>query len=80
MIKKTKQEENDDALYLYDWVFHFNPYSDEWSAIPKKLYSEYLNNKKHPEIIRSKKVNTLIEILNKTKGDPEEIEKLVRGK
>ena len=80
MANKEKTEPQDDQLYMYDWVFHFNPYSEEWSAIPKKLYYEYWNNKKHPDILRSKKVTTLLEILYKAKGDVDEIQKLVSGK
>ena len=80
MITKKVEKQTADALYMYDWVFHYNPYSEEWSAIPKKIYHEYWNNKKHPQILRSKNLNTLLEILYKSKGELEEIEKLVSGK
>jgi hypothetical protein len=55
--------------YLHDWVFHFNPLTNYWAAIPIDKYKEYWNNYSHPDVIRSKELKTLISILNKTKGD-----------
>jgi hypothetical protein len=66
--------------YLTDWLFHYNAENKEWAAIPRGTYSEYWNNYSNSEILRSKELNTLLEILHKTKGDKALIEKLVDGK
>jgi hypothetical protein len=67
-------------LFMYDWMFHFNPYTKQWAAIPKDLKYEYWEDYHHPQIIRSKSINTLIELLHKTKGDVEKLEKLVNAR
>lgn len=54
--------------HLYDWVFHFNPYTNQWAAIPRDLYNNYWSDYKHPGIVRSNKFSTLLEILQKTGG------------
>lgn len=56
-------------LYLYGWVFTFNPYTNEWAAFYKDTYNEYWSNNKVEGVIRSSTLHTLIEILHKTKGD-----------
>ena len=55
--------ENNDKLY--NWVFHFNNHDQEWSAIPRHLYNDYWSNRKLDGILRSKKINTLIEWIYK---------------
>ena len=50
---------------FYDLVFHYNIYTDTWNAIPREKYSEYWNNKKVDGVISLKKIETLIEIINK---------------
>lgn len=59
--------------HLYDWVFHFNPYTNQWAAIPKNSYNDYWNEHESECIIRSTSFNTILEILYKTEG--EDIEK-----
>ena len=54
--------------HLYDWVFHFNPYTKTWAAIPRETYNDYWNDSTYPNIIRSSKFPTLLEILQKTEG------------
>ena len=65
--------------YLNDWVFHFNPYANQWAAIPRDKYKEYWNNFKHHAVLRSKHLNTLIDLLHKSKGDMNIIEDITRG-
>lgn len=72
-------DEANDLLFLTDWVFHFNPYDETWAAVPREIYDEYWNNFTHPEVLRSSNINTLIEILHRTKGDKLLIEKLFDG-
>lgn len=71
-------EENLD--YLEDWVFHYNSINSQWAAVPRETYTEYWNDYSHPKVIRSKQLNTLLEILHKTKGDVVLIEKLTDGR
>jgi len=58
---------------FYNWVFHFNPYTNQWSAIPRELYNDYWSNYELEGVIRSSKFSTLLEIVQKTEG--EDIEK-----
>lgn len=53
---------------FYNWVFHFNPYTKEWAAIPRELYNDYWSNYQLDGIIRSKSFSTLQEIIQKTEG------------
>jgi len=55
--------------YLYDWVFHYNPYSNQWAAIPRDLYNQYWDDYELEGVIRSSSYNTLLEILHKTEGN-----------
>jgi len=65
--------------YLEDWMFHFNSFANQWAAIPRGKYNEYWNDFKHPDVLRSKHLNTLLDLLHKTKGNIEMIEELTRG-
>jgi hypothetical protein len=58
---------------FYSWVFHFNPYTKQWAAIPRELYNQYWDNYELEGIIRSSKFSTLLDIIQKTEG--EDIEK-----
>lgn len=58
---------------FYNWVFHFNPYTNQWAAIPRDLYTSYWDNYELEGIIRSSKFSTLLEIIERTDG--EDIEK-----
>jgi hypothetical protein len=65
--------------FMNDWVFHFNPYADQWAAIPRDKYTDYWNDFKHHAILRSKHLNTLISLLYKSKGDVDIIEDITSG-
>jgi hypothetical protein len=58
---------------FYSWVFHFNPYTKQWAAIPRDLYNQYWDNCDLEGIIKSSKFSTLLDIIQKTEG--EDIEK-----
>lgn len=53
---------------FYNWVFHFNPYTKQWAAIPRDLYNDYWSNYELEGVIRSSKFKTLLEIIQKTEG------------
>ena len=41
---KNKKTENTEIVGLgYDYVYHFNPYSNEWSCIHRDSYTNYWN-------------------------------------
>ncbi len=54
--------------HLYDWVFHYNPYTKQWAAIPRDLYTKYWDNYNLEGIIRSSSHKTLLEIIERTEG------------
>lgn len=68
-----------DQDYLNDWVFHFNAHAEQWAAIPRETYNEYWNNYKHTGVLRSKHLNTLLDLLHKSKGNVDIIEDIIRG-
>jgi hypothetical protein len=68
-----------DLSYLEDWVFHFNSFTEEWAAVPRETYNEYWNQNDHPDVLRSRNLNSLLDLLHKSKGDREVIEKLTSG-
>ena len=65
--------------YLGDWIFHYNSFNDQWAAIPRNVYNEYWSNYKHSDVLRSKHLNVLLDLLHKSKGDAGVIEDLTRG-
>lgn len=67
----------EDASYLYDWIFHFNSYANLWAAIPRDSYTEYWDRHDHPNVLKSSKLETLIEILHKSKGDMGVIDNMI---
>jgi hypothetical protein len=48
---------------LYDWVFHFNHFNGLWSAIPRDVYNKYWDNDDVKGVLKSKDINTLIEMI-----------------
>jgi hypothetical protein len=53
---------------LYNWVFHFNPYTKQWAAIPRDLYNQYWDDCDLEGVVKSSKLSTLLEIIEKTDG------------
>ena len=68
-----------DLSYLEDWVFHYNSHANQWAAIPRDKYNEYWSRFDHPSVLRSKHLNTLLDLLYKSKGNVDIIEDLTRG-
>ena len=65
--------------YLTDWVFHFNAHTDQWAAIPRETYNDYWNDYTHAGVIRSKSIDTLLELLHKSSGNAAIIEDIING-
>ena len=66
-------KKNENVDYLYDWVFHFNIYTNKWAAMRRDDYTEYWSDSNLPNIIRSSSFQTLLEILHKVQGDVSKI-------
>lgn len=50
---------------LYDYIFHYNHFTNLWAAIPRDKYNEYWNNIESESILKSKSIETLIILINK---------------
>lgn len=50
---------------LYNYIFHYNHYTELWNAIPRELYVKYWDNDDIEGVLKSKNFNTLIEIITK---------------
>lgn len=66
--------------YMHDWVFHFNPYTKLWCAIPRDLYNKYWDDSQLEGVLRSKDIATLLYLLHRGKGDINEIHKITSNK
>lgn len=58
--KQTMRDEE-----LYEYVFHFNPYNELWSAIPRDVYQQYFNNNEVDGVLKSKELTTLFSLIGK---------------
>jgi hypothetical protein len=50
---------------LYEYVLHFNPYNELWSAIPRDVYQQYFNNNEVDGVLKSKELTTLLSLIAK---------------
>jgi hypothetical protein len=65
--------------FMGDWVFHYNPYTQLWNAIPRAIYQIYWSNIELSGVLRSKHLNTLLDLLHKCKGDVEMIKDITKS-
>jgi hypothetical protein len=61
---------------LYGWLFHYNPYMKHWAVFKKEDMGNYFNGKLK-DVLISSKVDTLIEIVINTQGDPDKVKALL---
>lgn len=63
---------------LYNWIFHYNPWTDMWNAFPREKHNDYFNDPYDSSmvVIRSSKIETLISLLYRIDGDPEKLDNL----
>ena len=61
---------------LYGWLFTYNPHTENWRTCKREDYLKFFSSPE-TEFIRSKNLNTLIEIIIKTQGDEDKIKKLI---
>jgi hypothetical protein len=50
---------------LYDYIFHYNPFTKLWSAIPREKHNEYWNNMETDGVLKSENINTLMILIQK---------------
>lgn len=50
---------------MHNYVFHYNPFNETWNAIPRDNYHEYWDNPSIKEVLKSKDIKVLIELINK---------------
>jgi hypothetical protein len=68
----------EETPYLYDWMFHYNHYTNQWAAIPRDMYKQYWDKYDLPGVIRSSKIETLLELLHKSKGNIDLLNEIVK--
>lgn len=59
------QQTTNNMSKLYDWMFHYNHFTELWAAIPRDLLANYWNNDDVKGVIKSRDFNTLVEIITK---------------
>ncbi len=55
--------------YQQQWLYHFSPYEGIWKACKREHYLELFSNNNSKNVLKSSKIDTLVEIVNKTNGD-----------
>lgn len=61
---------------LQQWVFHFNPYSQKWLATTREHFPELFSGNKG-NVLSSSNIDTLVDLIERTGGNKELIEKLI---
>jgi hypothetical protein len=61
---------------LHNYVFHYNQYTNLWNAIPRDLYNQYWSNRKLKQVLSSKNLDTLLELINRISIDKDFLSKI----
>ena len=64
--------------HLSDWVFHYNSFDDTWGAAKRENQTDLFNDRKSKNVLSSKNIKDLIELINKTNGDENKLKRLVK--
>jgi len=51
------------------YIYSFNPYENVWRACKREHYLELFSNNDSKNVLKSSKIDTLVDIINKTNGD-----------
>lgn len=62
--------------HIDGWVFTYSPHDEKWKAVNRDNYSKLWSDVNNEAVIKSSKVETLIEIITKGQGDLKTILKL----
>lgn len=65
-----------DKKLLEPYVFKYNSFQDVWYATKREHYTE-LHSGDKGNTLKSANINTLVELISRTGGDPLQIDKLV---
>ena len=63
---------------LQGWVFTYNSYSKVWMCATRENYSLLFNDFTNKKVLRSRNLNTLIELVIKTEGNESKLKKLIK--
>lgn len=63
---------------IYDWIFHYNHYTQKWNACKRDYYNELFSNSKSANILKSSSISTLVELISKTEGKASNIKKFLK--
>lgn len=61
-----------------NWVFNKCSVTDSWRAAKKEHYNDICNSFGSSNVIKSRDINVLIELINKTNGNIPEMNKLMK--
>ena len=61
-----------------NWVFNKCPVTSSWRAAKRQNYDKIFNNFDSAYVIKSKDINVLIGLINKTNGNIAEMNKLIK--
>lgn len=64
---------------LHGWIFTYNQYENNWMAVKRDDFPLLFSDIKNKNILKSNKIETLIEIINKTNGDISRLGKQLRN-
>lgn len=64
--------------HLSDWVFHYNSFDGTWGAAKRENQTDLFNDRKSKNVLSSKNIKDLIELINKTNGDENKLKRLVK--
>jgi hypothetical protein len=62
---------------LYDWIFRYNSYTNNWCAANRNDYNDLFSNVNSDRVLKSSSIETLVEIINKINGDINNIESIL---
>ena len=62
---------------LHNFLFTYNSYTKNWRVTQRENYLDFFS-KPEKEFLRSKDINTLMELIIKTGGDEVKIKKLLK--
>jgi hypothetical protein len=63
---------------LTGWVFVYNEYTEYWQAARREDYNLLWNVISSDKVLKSKKIETLIEIIIKTEGNFSKIKRILK--
>jgi len=54
---------------LYEWVFRYNNYTNNWCAVQRDNYQDLFSDVDSDNVLKSSSIETLIEIIKRINGD-----------